>query len=87
MRIVNRRGLHARAAARVVRTAGAFRSQIRLTSVDGGASADAKSIMSVLLLAAACGTELRVTTDGADEEEAIEALATLIASGFGEELG
>ncbi|HLL71070.1 MAG TPA: HPr family phosphocarrier protein [Pyrinomonadaceae bacterium] len=83
--IVNRLGLHARAAARLVRTASAYRSTVRLERVDGSAVADAKSILSVLLLAASRGTELRLTTEGTDEREALEAVCALVESGFGEE--
>ncbi|MDQ1614037.1 MAG: phosphocarrier protein HPr [Pyrinomonadaceae bacterium] len=83
--IVNRLGLHARAAAKLVRTAGVYRSSVRLERADGGAVADAKSILSVLLLAAARGTELRLTVEGADEGEAMGAVCALIENGFGEE--
>ena len=83
--IINRLGLHARAAAKLVRAAGEFSSGVRLERADGGASADAKSILSVLMLAAARGTELRVTAEGADEERAVEAVCRLIEGGFGEE--
>ncbi len=83
--VVNRLGLHARAAARLVRTASAFRSVVRLERADHSASADAKSILSVLMLAAARGTHLRATAEGAGEEPALSAVCALIASGFGEE--
>ncbi|HEV2883194.1 MAG TPA: HPr family phosphocarrier protein [Pyrinomonadaceae bacterium] len=83
--IVNRLGLHARAAAKLVRTASAYRSGVRLERTDGGAVADAKSILSVLLLAASRGTELRLMIEGADEAEAMSAVCDLIVSGFGEE--
>jgi phosphocarrier protein HPr len=82
--IVNRLGLHARAAARLVRTANAFQSSLRLERADRSASADAKSILSVLMLAAAQGTELRATAEGIDEEAALAAMCELISSGFGE---
>lgn len=85
--ITNRLGLHARAAALLVRTANTFQSAIRLERVDGTAAADAKSILSVLMLAASRGTELRATADGVDEEQAIAALCELFASGFGENEG
>jgi phosphocarrier protein HPr len=87
VRVTNRLGLHARAAALLVRTASAFQSALRLERVDGTASADAKSILSVLMLAASRGTELRATADGEDEVEAINALCELFASGFGENEG
>lgn len=82
--ITNRLGLHARAAARLVRTANLFQSLLRVERLDGSAKADAKSILSVLMLAASRGTELRLTAEGADEGEAIEALIRLFADGFGE---
>jgi phosphocarrier protein HPr len=82
--ITNRLGLHARAAALLVRTASAFQSALRLERADGTASADAKSILSVLMLAASRGTELLVTAEGADEAEALSTLSALFANGFGE---
>jgi phosphotransferase system HPr (HPr) family protein len=82
--VVNRLGLHARAAARLVRAACAFRSGVRLERADRSAAADAKSILSVLMLAASRGTELRVWAEGADEREALDAVCGLIADGFGE---
>jgi phosphotransferase system HPr (HPr) family protein len=81
--ITNRLGLHARAAALLVRTANRFQSLLRVERLDGSA-ADAKSILSVLMLAASRGTELRLTADGADESAALEALSKLFADGFGE---
>ena len=82
--IVNRLGLHARAAAKLVRAASAFRSTLRLVRADRGAVADAKSILSVLMLAAARGTELQITAEGPDEGPALDALCQLIGGGFGE---
>jgi phosphotransferase system HPr (HPr) family protein len=82
--VTNRLGLHARAAAQLVRTASCFKSALRLERIDGSAAADAKSILSVLMLAAARGTELRATAEGADEQEAMAALRRLFADGFGE---
>jgi phosphocarrier protein HPr len=84
VRVTNRLGLHARAAALLVRTANSFQSMLRLERLDGSASADAKSILSVLMLAASRGTELRLAAEGADEREAASALCQLFASGFGE---
>jgi phosphotransferase system HPr (HPr) family protein len=83
--IVNRLGLHARAAAKLVRAASEFVSNVRLERADGGASADAKSILSVLMLAAARGTELKVSAEGPDEARAVEAVCRLINDRFGEE--
>lgn len=83
-----RLGLHARAAAKLVRVASGFQSQLRLRRADGpgGAevSADAKSILSVLMLAASRGTELYASAEGIDEEAAMNAIARLFADGFGE---
>lgn len=84
VRVVNRLGLHARAAAQLVRTASGFQSAVRLERADRAGAADAKSILSVLVLAAARGTELRVTADGTDEQAALDAVCRLISSGFGE---
>ena len=84
VKIVNRLGLHARAAAKLVRAATNFRSALRLVRADRSASADAKSILSVLMLAASRGTELTITAEGEDEQEALDALCGLIAGGFGE---
>ena len=82
--IVNRLGLHARASAKLVRTATAFRSAVRLERADRSSSADAKSILSVLMLAASRGTELFIIAEGEDEREALDALCCLIGGGFGE---
>lgn len=82
--VTNRLGLHARAAALLVRTASSFQSLQRLERLDGTASADAKSILSVLMLAAARGTELRAVAEGVDERDAMNALCRLFADGFGE---
>jgi phosphotransferase system HPr (HPr) family protein len=81
-------GLHARAAAKLVRVASRFHSDVLLRREDGSAIADAKSILSVLMLAASRGTELQGTAEGIDEEAAMNAIAELFAEGFGEiELG
>lgn len=80
--IRNRLGLHARAAARFVHTASRFRS--RVTAGRDGRVMDGKSILGILLLAASQGTAIEVTTEGDDEEVAMEALAALVESGFGE---
>lgn len=84
VRVINRLGLHARAAAQLVRMANCYRSALRLERLDGSAAADAKSILSVLMLAASRGTELRLAAEGVDEREAISALCELFACGFGE---
>ena len=82
LRIRNRLGLHARAAARFVHTASGFRS--RVTAGRDGRAMDGKSILGILLLAASQGTTIEVTTEGEDEEAAMDALAALVESGFGE---
>jgi len=79
-----RLGLHARAAAKVVRVAQSFNSKVELRRIDTSVSADAKSILSVLMLAASRGTEIRATVEGVDEEAALSAIDKLFAEGFGE---
>jgi phosphocarrier protein HPr len=81
--IRNRLGLHARAAARFVHTAGRFRA--RVTAGREGRVMDGKSILGILLLAAAQGSVVELTADGPDEEQAMAALVALVEGGFGEE--
>jgi phosphocarrier protein HPr len=81
--IVNRLGLHARAAAKLVQAAGSFDS--RLWLVKDGEVVDAKSILGLLLLAASQGTTVTLRAEGADEEAAVGAVAALIGDRFGEE--
>lgn len=83
VRIRNRLGLHARAAARFVHTASRFRSRVSATRA--GRTTDGKSILGVLLLAASQGSVLELRAEGEDEAEAVEALAALVEGGFGEE--
>jgi phosphotransferase system HPr (HPr) family protein len=80
----NELGLHARAAARLVHTATRFQSTLRLERMDGSVTADAKSILNVLMLGATGGTELRAIAEGQDEAEALAALSFLFETGFGE---
>ncbi len=80
--IVNHLGLHARAAARFVQLAGRFRSKVRVTR--DGRQVDGKSIMGILLLAAARGTTITISAEGTDEAAAVQALVELVESGFGE---
>jgi phosphocarrier protein HPr len=82
--VTARLGLHARAAAKVVRLAQRFSSTVEFRRVDNNATANAKSILSVLMLAASRGTELNATAEGIDEEAALAALDQLFAQGFGE---
>ena len=83
--IPNKLGLHARAAAKLVRLAGTFESTVWLARAETKQPADAKSIFNVLLLAAAQGTPIIVTTEGTDEKAALRALCELIEGKFGEE--
>lgn len=82
LRIRNRLGLHARAAARFVHTASRFRSHVSASR--DGRTTDGKSILGILLLAAPQGTEIEVACEGPDEAEALAALEELVAGGFGE---
>ncbi|GIU82588.1 MAG: HPr family phosphocarrier protein [Acidobacteria bacterium] len=84
LKIVNPLGLHARAAAQLVKLAGQFKSDIKLLRTDNMVIADAKSILSVLTLAAGKGVELKLTVEGADEEEAFQAIKGIFENGFGE---
>ena len=84
VKIVNPLGLHARAAAQLVRLAGTFQCRIKLKRTDNNVVADAKSILSVLTLAAARGARLVIEADGADETEAMEKIERLFTDGFGE---
>lgn len=80
--ITNALGLHARAAAKFVHTAGHFAAHIRVAR--GDREVDGKSIMGLLLLAAAQGSAIRITADGLDEGDAIAALCALVERGFDE---
>ena len=81
--VVNQLGLHARAAAKFVHVATRFESQIRV--IRDTKVMDGKSIMGILLLAAARGTAITVEAAGVDEQAAVDALVRLVESGFGEE--
>ena len=80
--IVNPQGLHARPAHQIVKTATQFKSSVKI--VKGKESSDAKSILDLLILNAASGTKLRLEASGEDAQAAIDALAQLVESGFGE---
>jgi phosphocarrier protein HPr len=84
IKIVNPLGLHARAAAQLVRLAGKFSSKIIIKRTDNNLFADAKSILSVLTLAASKGTVLILEVEGDDEQIAFDEIKTLFANGFGE---
>jgi phosphocarrier protein len=83
--VVNALGLHARPSARLTALAGRFRSEVWISR--GARRVNAKSIMGVMMLAAARGAVLRLETDGPDEVEALEAIRALFAGGFGEQQG
>ena len=80
--IVNQEGLHARPAARIVRLASGFASDIELAK--DGLEVNGKSIMGVMMLAAECGSSITIRATGPDAEQAVQALAELVESGFGE---
>jgi phosphocarrier protein HPr len=80
--IVNQDGLHARPAAQIVRLASTFAADIEVSK--DGMDVNAKSIMGVMMLAAECGSCVRIRATGTDAEQAVEALAALVESGFGE---
>lgn len=82
VQIVNKLGLHARPAAEIVKTAAKFQSNITLTRDD--LEVNGKSIMGVMMLAAEFGSTITLRADGPDEDQAIEALAALVASKFRE---
>jgi phosphocarrier protein len=81
--VINRLGLHARAASRFVHLASTFQSDVNLSR--GSRTVDGKSIMGVMLLSAGTGTSLTVSTDGSDEDTALDTLCGFVANGFGED--
>jgi phosphotransferase system HPr (HPr) family protein len=83
VKVVNRLGLHARAAARFVHLANRFESRISVFKEDS--RVDGKSILGLLTLAACRGTRLRLAADGRDEREALDELVGLVRDRFGEE--
>jgi phosphocarrier protein len=82
--VVNRLGMHARAAARFVHLATRYTARVKVAR--DGREMDGKSIMGILLLAAACGSTITISADGVDEQDAVAALAALVQSGFGEDV-
>ncbi|MBB5772845.1 phosphocarrier protein [Brevundimonas vesicularis] len=83
MNICNTRGLHARASAKFVKLASSFESEIHVTR--DGVTVDARSIMGLLMLGAGIGCSIDVSAEGPDAEEAMEALANLVARKFDED--
>lgn len=81
--IVNKLGLHARAAAKLVSLASGFQSNIQVTK--DGRQVNGKSIMGVMMLAASKGTTIKLNVEGDDERQALNALVELVEDRFGEE--
>jgi phosphocarrier protein HPr len=81
--LVNQLGMHARAAAKFVHLAARYEARVRVAR--DTREMDGKSIMGILLLAAACGSTIEISADGKDEHDAIEALVALVQSGFGDD--
>jgi phosphocarrier protein HPr len=81
--VVNQLGMHARAAAKFVHLATRYTARVKVTR--DGREMDGKSIMGILLLAAARGSAITISAEGADERDAVDALTALVASGFGEQ--
>lgn len=81
--IINKLGLHARAAGKLVETTSRFSSDITIEK--DGRNVDGKSIMAMMMLAAGKGTDIKIKTNGEDEEEALKAVINLINDRFGED--
>jgi len=81
--IINKLGLHARASALFVKTASRFSCDVKLTKE--GVEVNGKSIMGIMMLAASKGTTVTLSTNGADEADAMQAIGELITNGFGED--
>jgi phosphocarrier protein len=82
VQILNKNGLHARPAAEIVKIAAKFESEITISR--DGTDVNGKSIMGVMMLAAECGATIVLRAEGADAEQAIDAIAAVIANKFGE---
>ena len=82
--VVNQLGMHARAAAKFVHLATRYQARVRVAR--DAREMDGKSIMGILLLAAARGSTITISADGADERDAVQALVTLVEAGFGEDV-
>src|SRR5205085_3450948 len=83
VRVVNQLGMHARAAAKFVHLATRYEARVRVARE--AREMDGKSIMGILLLAAARGSTITISAEGADERDAVSALVALVQSGFGED--
>jgi phosphocarrier protein HPr len=82
--VVNQLGMHARAAAKFVHLAGRFDARVKVAR--DRREMDGKSIMGILLLAAARGSTITISAEGSDERDAVDALVALVRSGFGEDI-
>jgi len=82
-KIVNKKGLHARASAKIVEAAARFQSVITVTK--DGQSVDARSIMGLMMLAASLGSEIEIDASGPDAEAALTAILALVDAKFGED--
>ena len=82
-RIMNKRGLHARASAKIVEAAARFKSQITVSH--DGHEVDARSIMGLMMLAVSLGSDVQIAAEGTDSREALTAIVALIEAKFGEE--
>jgi len=82
IRVVNARGLHARAAAKFVKCATGFNAEVRVTK--DGQTVSGSSIMGLMMLAASRGTDIDIAASGQEGDGALEALVALVESGFGE---
>jgi len=90
VQVINKRGLHARAAAKFVKTAGGFEATVRVSAskcmaVNDGSSVSGRSIMGLMMLAAGPGSELCIQAEGRQAKEALAALAALVENRFDEE--
>ncbi|NRA87082.1 MAG: HPr family phosphocarrier protein [Rhizobiales bacterium] len=83
LEICNKRGLHARASAKFVKCAEQFKSKVMVSKA--GVSVDARSIMGLMMLGASIGCSIRVEADGKDADDALNAIAELVARRFDEE--
>ena len=83
LRIVNRQGMHMRAANMFANLAGRFPAQVRVSK--GEVVVNGKSIMGLMMLAAPCGSEIMIEVEGENEEDAFREISSLVRSGFGED--
>ena len=81
--IKNKRGLHARASAKIVEASARFQSEIHV--IKDGSAVNGRSIMGLMMLAASIGCEIEITAEGADAQEALTAMLALVEAKFGEE--